>query len=194
MNTVAQPRVLTNPISGEQAIIHTSARNSDGRYWAMELKIPAFKGKTPAAHFHPRATERFEIISGQARYMLAGKEDDAGPGDVIVVPPGTAHIHPWSTSAGGLHMHQRIELDQPDLVALEKFDAMLETIYALALQGKVDAAGRPNLLQFALILGDIQPEGYLAGVPIPVQHLLVGALAGIGRLLGYQARHVAPIR
>jgi mannose-6-phosphate isomerase-like protein (cupin superfamily) len=192
MNSPTTPRVLVNPISGEQVIIHTSARNSDGRCWAVEMIIPPFKGKTPAAHFHPHASERFEIVSGQARYMLAGQEFAAGPGDRIVVAPGRAHIHPWSTSAEGLHMHQRIELEQPDFLALEKFDAMLETIYALALQGKVDAAGRPNLLQFALILRDIQPEGYLAGVPIPVQHLLVGALAGIGRLFGYQARHTAP--
>lgn len=194
MNTTTAPRVLLNPTSGERAIIHTSARNSDGRQWAIEAFIPAYKGKTPAAHFHPRATERFEIIAGRARFRLAGQEEIAGPGDVVVVPPGTAHIHPWSISAAGLHMYHRIELATPDFVALAKFDAMLETFYTLARQGKLNAAGQPNPLQLALILRDIQPEGYLVGVPIPLQHLLMGALASIGKLFGYQARYTADLR
>lgn len=185
------PRVLENPTSGEKVIIHTSARNSDGRHWELEAFIPAYKGKIPAAHFHPRATERFEIIAGQARYMLAGKEYDAGPGDVILVPPGTAHIHPWSNSAEGLHMRQTTDLDQPDFAALEKFDAMIETLFALAQEGKVNAQGQPNLLQFAVILHDIQPEGYLAGLPITLQHLLIGGLAGLGRRFGYTVRKPA---
>lgn len=40
-------------------------------------------------------------------------------------------------------------------------------------------------LQFALSLGAIQPEGYWASIPL--QHLLVGGLAGIGKLFGYRA-------
>jgi len=183
------PRVLENPVSGEKVIIHTSACNSDGRHWELQALIPAYKGKIPAAHFHPRATERFEIIAGQARYLLAGQEYAAGPGDVIIVPPGTAHIHPWSTSAEGLHMRQSTDLDQPDFAALEKFDAMIETLFALARAGKVNEQGQPNPLQFALILRDIRPEGYLAGVPIPLQKVLVGIMAGIGKLFGYKARY-----
>lgn len=193
---VAQgPRVLENPTSGEKVIIHTTARNSDGRHWELEALIPAYKGKIPVAHFHPHATERFEIMRGQARYRLAGKEYDAGPGDVIVVPPGTAHIHPWSNSAEELHLRQCTELEQPNFAALEKFDAMIETLFALARDGKVNAQGQPHPLQFALILRDIQPEGYLAGIPIPVQHVLVGGMAGIGRLFGYKARYAdyAPV-
>lgn len=187
---VAQgPRVLENPISGEKVIIHTSACNSDGRHWELEAFLPAYKGKIPVAHVHPRATERFDIIAGQARYRLAGKEYDAGPGDVILVPPGTSHIHPWSTSAEGLHMRQSTELDQPDFAALEKFDAMIETLFALARAGKVNAQGQPHPLQFALILRDIQPEGYLAGIPIPIQHVLVGGLAGLGKRFGYNAHY-----
>lgn len=189
---VAQsPRVLENPMSGEKVIIHTSPRNSDGRHWELEAFLPAYKGKIPAAHFHPRATEHFEIISGQARYVLAGKEYAAGPGTVIVVPPGTAHLHPWSDSADGLHMRQVTELDQPDFDALAKFDAMIEALFALAREGKVNAQGQPHPLQFAMILRDIQPEGYLAGMPIPLQHLLVGMMAGIGKRLGYQVHAAA---
>lgn len=182
-----ESRVLENPASGEKVIIHTSAHNSDGRHWVIESFIPPYKGKIPLAHFHPRATERFEIIAGQARYMLGGKAYDAGPGDVITVPPGTAHIHPWSTSAEGLHMRQTTILDQPDFAALVKFDAMLETLFALAREGKINAQGRPNFLQFAVILRNIQPEGYLTGLPIWLQHALIGGLAGIGKLFGYQA-------
>ena len=44
-----------------------------------------------------------------------------------------------------------------------------------------------NPLQFAVILRDVQPEGYLAGLPIWLQHALVGGLTGIGRLFGYKA-------
>lgn len=181
----AGPRVLENPISGEKVIIHTSARNSDGRHWEVEALIPAYKGKIPVAHVHPRATERFTILRGQARYQLAGKEYNAGPGDVIIVPPGTSHIHPWSTSAEGLHMRQATELAQPDYAALVKFDTMIETLFRLAQEGKVNAQGQPYPLQFAVILHEIQPEGYLAALPIPLQHGLIGGLAWIGRRFGY---------
>lgn len=193
-SVTAGPRVLENPVSGEKVIIHTSARNSDGRHWELEAFIPAYKGKIPVAHFHPHATERFEIISGQARYMLAGKEYDAVPGDVITVTPGTSHLHPWSTSAEGLHMRQATDLAQPDFAALAKFDTMIETLFALAQEGKVNAQGQPNPLQFAVILRDIQPEGYVAGLPVPLQHALIGGLAGIGKLFGYTVRNpeVAP--
>lgn len=181
----AGPRVLENPISGEKVIIQTSAHNSDGRHWALEALIPAYQGKIPLAHFHPHATERFEILRGQARYQLAGKEAEAGPGDVITVPPGTSHIHPWSVSAEGLHLRQSTDLVQPDYAALAKFDTMIETLFRLAQAGKVNAQGQPHPLQFAVILHDIQPEGYLAGLPIPLQHVVIGGLAAIGRRFGY---------
>lgn len=183
------PRVLENPISGEKVIMHKSARNSDGRHWEIELFIPAYKGKIAVAHFHPRLTERFEILEGQARYVVDGQELDAGPGDVITIPPGTAHIHPWSNSAEGLHLRQVSELDRADPAALAKFDAMIETLFGLAQDGKVTKEGQPYPLQFAVIARSIQPEGYFAGMPIPLQRLVVGALAGLGRLLGYKERY-----
>jgi hypothetical protein len=43
----------------------------------------------------------------------------------------------------------------------------------------------PNPLQFAMIVKAMQPIGYMAGMPIPVQHVLFGALSGLGHLLGY---------
>jgi len=71
-------------------------------------------------------------------------------------------------------------------VRIEQF---FETLYGLGQDGKVNQDGMPNPLQFALILKKFQPHAYVAGIPIPVQHLLFGILAGIGRVMGYRATY-----
>jgi mannose-6-phosphate isomerase-like protein (cupin superfamily) len=183
---MSAPRTLENPMTGERTLLRETARSSDGRRWEIEAFLPAYTGKTPAAHFHPTFDESFDIVEGRARYRLGKQELDAGPGDHILVPRNTAHMHPWSIGAEGLHLRQRIELEPPNLAALEKFDVLVETLYALARAGKLDKEGRPNLWQLAVIAHHIQPEGYVAGMPIGVQRVLFGLLAAVARKLGYQ--------
>ena len=76
------------------------------------------------------------------------------------------------------------------------FDKLLETAFAIAKDLKTDKMGTPkHLLRIVILLDEAGGEFYPAGVPMPVWRAslrLVAALAYVGRLLGYDARHAPP--
>jgi quercetin dioxygenase-like cupin family protein len=46
-------------------------------------------------HIHPEMEETFRVVRGRAAVRTGGPDGDevhAGPGDVVVVPPGTRHL------------------------------------------------------------------------------------------------------
>jgi len=71
-------------------------------------------------------------------------------------------------------------------------EAFLETLYALAQQGKVEKNGLPkNFLQTVVVAQAIQPATYVAGLPVVIQRPLFAALAAYGRARGYKAYYPA---
>ncbi len=52
--------------------------------------VDAAPGEGPALHRHPYS-ETFVVQAGQGRFELGGRPVGAVAGDVVVVPPGTAH-------------------------------------------------------------------------------------------------------
>lgn len=64
-------------------------------------------GAGPRLHRHPY-TETFVIVRGRALFTIGGEEREAGTGDVLVVPAGTAHkfsvLGPGSYE--GVHIHE----------------------------------------------------------------------------------------
>jgi hypothetical protein len=63
----------------------------------------------------------------------------------------------------------------------------------LARDGKTNRAGAPrNPLQLPLILREFEEEIYFVRPPLVVQRMILGALAFIGRLLGYRAEYLYP--
>ena len=59
----------------------------------------------------------------------------------------------------------------------------------LAQQGKVNRDGLPNTFQLAVLLRSMQPNTYLAGLPVAVQRPLFGLLAAVGQAAGYRASY-----
>jgi quercetin dioxygenase-like cupin family protein len=64
-------------------------------------------GHRAVEHLHPEMEERFEILSGQAHFLVDEREIAALEGDVVVVPPGTRHVA-WNASDDQVHL--RIEM------------------------------------------------------------------------------------
>jgi hypothetical protein len=63
----------------------------------------------------------------------------------------------------------------------------------LARDGKTNGAGAPkNPLLLALVLREFEEEIYFVRPPLLVQKVILGALAFIGRLLGYRAEYPYP--
>jgi hypothetical protein len=60
----------------------------------------------------------------------------------------------------------------------------------MAADGKTHKAGVPkNPFRTALLFHDYEEEIYLSQPPLFVQRMIFGALAAVGRLLGYKAEY-----
>jgi hypothetical protein len=68
-------------------------------------------------------------------------------------------------------------------------ETFFETWFGLAVDGKLDARGRPGLLQAMVALHDFRREMALPGVEGKVLRLVAPILAPLGRLRGYRSRY-----
>jgi mannose-6-phosphate isomerase-like protein (cupin superfamily) len=53
-------------------------------------------GAQTAEHYHPSSEELYLFLAGSGRMRLAADEDEVGPGDCVVIPPGVVHKL-WNT-------------------------------------------------------------------------------------------------
>jgi hypothetical protein len=174
-------QTIENPRTGERIVFQHTSRETDGEF----VEFDHYLRPGPSAfaeHVQLNQEERFEIVSGAARYRLSGAERQAEPGEVVVIPPGAYHINCWADGSDELHLRHSF---RPALGNEDFF----ETLFALARLGKTNAKGEVNLLQLAVIGSEIESQTYGAGIPVSLQRLGLPVLAGLGRLLGYQARY-----
>ena len=133
---------LYNPVTGEAMTFVTTSRQTDGEYVEIELRADpdAF---VAAAHVHPAQTETFEVVEGTLAVKVAGETIEATPGDVLVVEPGQPHKW-WNAGDSRLVFRCRIA---PAL----QFESLIETMFALAADGKTNRKGLPNPFRLAVI-------------------------------------------
>jgi oxalate decarboxylase/phosphoglucose isomerase-like protein (cupin superfamily) len=185
-------QAFENPLTGERMVFRKTAHETNGTLLEIEFFIKPHTGKGLGAHIHPSFDERFEIFSGSARYMIRQDECFAAAGDVVVLPKAIPHVHPWNAGDDVLHMRRVIQFSRPEMSMLAATEAFLETLYALAQQGKVEKNGLPkNFLQTVVVAQAIQPATYVAGLPVVIQRPLFAALAAYGRARGYKAYYPA---
>jgi hypothetical protein len=67
---------------------------------------------------------------------------------------------------------------------------MIESVWLLAEDGKVDKKGMPKPLQLLAIAHRHRDELRLAGIPWPVQRVVLALGAGVARLFGIRGRYV----
>ena len=176
--------ILEHPITRERIVFRKTSLDTGGELFQADFYLQP-GGFVAAEHIHPLQEERFEVISGTLRGRVAGKEFTGGPGEKVVVPAGTPHV--WWNS-GDAEMHVLAEV-RPAL----RIETFFETFFGLAQYGKVSPkTGLPNLLQMAILMRAYRNELILARPPRPMQTVLFGLLAPIGRLLGYKAEYAYP--
>jgi mannose-6-phosphate isomerase-like protein (cupin superfamily) len=176
--------VLEHPVTRERIVFRKTGRETGGELTLADLYL-APGAFVAAEHIHPRLEERFEVISGTLSGRVAGKEVAGGAEEQIVVPAGTPHVW-WNSGADELHVLVEI---RPAL----RLESFFETYFGLAQDGKVSRkTGLPNPLQLAVMMREYRNELVLARPPRPVQTLVFGTLAAIGRLLGYKAPYPYP--
>jgi mannose-6-phosphate isomerase-like protein (cupin superfamily) len=167
---------LENPITGERLVFRKTSRETGGRAVLIETFVQP-NGFVAAAHVHPAQEERFEILRGSLGFKIGGKKLVAGPGQRLTVPAGTAHKF-WN--AGDDEAHFVCEI-RPAL----QFESLIETMFALAADGKTNRKGMPNPLQLAVIANEHFGTVQLPFPPAILQRLALAMGAPLGRLLGY---------
>ncbi|MGH2851567.1 MAG: cupin domain-containing protein [Solirubrobacteraceae bacterium] len=172
-------QTIDNPITGERVRFVETASDTRGERLVIEVSMrPA--GRIAAAHVHSRQEERFTVLAGAIRMVLAGRTRSAAEGETVVVAPGVAHTW-WNDGVGVAQV--RVEF-RPALDT----ETFFETFFGLARDEKTNRKGMPNLLRSLVLVADLGDScPCLPRPPPPVQRLVARALAPIGRLAGYRA-------
>ena len=169
--------VIENPVTGERMLFLETSADTNGEYVLVQVTVQP-NGFVAAAHMHPYQTERFEIESGTIAFKVNGKEIVAGPGETVVVPAKSSHKF-WN--AGETEAVFVCEV-RPAL----QFERLLQTMFALANDGKTNRKGMPNPLRLAVIARANFDTVRLPLVPGWMQRTALAAGAPLGRLLGYE--------
>ena len=171
-------QAIRNPVTGETVTFLVTAAESGGELLELEMVAdPNAAGAT--THIHPRITERYEMLEGRLHVVLEGVETVVVPGQRLEIPPRTAHSF---RNADDAPARVRVRFEPAG-----RFEHFMETIYALAADGKTNAQSRPGLLQGALIGQRHIDDIALARPPVVMQRLLYALLAPIARARGYRA-------
>lgn len=167
---LAKGDALDDPRFGERVAVLDVAAD------ALRLAVTATPGpsRRPTSA-HPRQSERFEVVAGTLGLTVAGREHLLGPGQSLVVPPGTRHR---PRNAGTDELRFTAEL-RPTL----RFPAFLAAITAANQSGK---EGLPYLFLAAQALARFPDEERPTPLPRAVERALFAALGGLGRLLGHR--------
>ena len=168
---------LTNPVTGEVIRFVKSAAETGGEYVLVEVVVEP-NGAVAAAHVHPYQTETFEILEGEVTFRAGSETIVAKAGETVRVDPGTAHKF-WND--GETDARFRTEI-RPAL----QFESLIETMFALASDGKTNRKGMPNPLRLAVIARAHFEVVRLPFPPAWMQKLGLVLGAPLGRLVGYK--------
>lgn len=124
---------------------------------------------------HPTQTERFTVLTGTLGLRINGEEHMLGAGDTMLVPAGAGHL---PRNAGTDDVHFVTELEPAG-----RFEAFLAAITAVNQSG---TSGFGYLLRVAAVLRQFPDVERPTALPLLVEQALFGALALLGRVLGYQ--------
>jgi quercetin dioxygenase-like cupin family protein len=167
---------IQNPVTGERLVFLETSQETKGEYVLVETTVQPH-GFVAAPHVHPHQTERFEVERGIVGFKLDGKEFVAGPGESVVVPAGSSHKF-WN--AGDEEAVFVCEV-RPAL----QFERLLETMFALANDGKTNGKGMPNPFRLAVIANEHFDDVRLPFPPAWLQKSALALGAPLGRLCGY---------
>jgi len=172
---------IENPVTGERLVFRRTSRETGGQAVVFETFVQP-NGFVAAAHVHPSQEERFEILRGSVGFKIGRNKLVAGPGQRLTVPAGTAHKF-WN--AGDEEAHFVCEV-RPAL----QFESLLETMFALAGDGKTNRKGMPNPLRLAVIANAHFDTVQLPFPPAILQRIGLAMGAPLGKVLGYTPTYV----
>lgn len=176
-------QTIEHPVTGERLTFLKTSRDTGGEYVLVECEL-APGGQVAAAHVHPHQDETFEVLEGRVGFTAGDREVVVMASGTITVPRGTAHKF-WN--AGEEVARFRTEV-RPAL----RFEQLIETMFSLAQDGKVNRKGMPSPLRLAVIARAHFDDVRLPFPPAWMQRAGLALGAPLGRLVGYRETY-API-
>lgn len=175
--------VIENPLSGERIRFDLTAAETGGAYFSGTIFLAPL-GAGPPEHVHPVMEERFRVVSGTLSAQVGGARRTCGPGEELVVAPGTPHRW-WNETDEEVEIEFRVSPALP-------LDRFLENVFALARLGLTDEHGIASPLRMSPILRRHWDVLYLARPPLVIQRAVMALLAPVARLLRYPTEYRYP--
>jgi len=173
---------IENLVTGERVTFLATSADTDGDAVVIETVVEP-DGFVAAAHVHPAQSERFAVAAGQLGLKVGRKKMTLGPGEVATVEAGTAHRF-WNAGEEPVRFVCEV---RPAL----QFESLLETMFALAADGKTGRKGMPSPLRLAVIA---KAHFDTVRLPIPPAWIQKAGLAmgtPAGRVFGYRPTYLS---
>src|SRR5215203_1694100 len=175
---------IFNPRTGQRVIFLQTGAETNGELLCSESYYP-FAGAVEPEHVHPLQESGAEVISGSLCFRVDGEERQLRVGESITIPANTPHFFWNDAQEEEAHF---IGWFRPAL----EIDRFFESFFGLAQDGKLNEKGLPSMLQLAVMVPHFGDEIRLTSPPWFVQRATFGALAPLGRLLGYRPEYPYP--
>ena len=171
-----------DPVFGMTSRFWRSTREDGTEVQHVETWVEPGGGATP--HVHPEMEERFVVHEGRCEFLDGRRWVEAGPGETVVVPPGTRH---GFRNRGSVRTRIECEATPPS-----SLQAFLEDAAGLSRAGKLMRIGlpRPNGLLEAAVLIERYSDMVVFGAPAPpraIQKLVFPPLARLAERRGKRA-------
>ena len=171
---------LVNSVTGEELTFLQTAESTGGEYVEVVAVVQP-GGAVAAAHVHPTQSETFTAIEGVLDLRVGKQRIRLVSGESATVEAGTAHKF-WNDGDEPVMFHCKIS---PAL----QFESLIETMFALARDGKTNRKGMPNPVRMASIARAHRDVIRLAGVPAWLQDLGTLSAMPLAFVAGYGATY-----
>lgn len=148
--------------------------SSRGEVLGMELW--ADPGADTPEHYHPPLEERFEVLEGEFIFTVEGTEQTAGPGDRLVVPPGTKHKFA-NPGSGVARFRCEIEPALNMKMFFEESAALARAGKYRLLAGRAVPTSPRAVLEMADFTERFADVNLLSSPPRPIQRILLSPAA-----------------
>jgi quercetin dioxygenase-like cupin family protein len=169
-------RLVEDPALRQRFQFTRSTDPGGGEVLHVEAWVDPGGGVPP--HLHPAMEERFNMLDGRCSFLAGKTWVEAGPGEEVVVPPGTRHAYRNRSDA---EAHFRCDVRPPS--SLQEF---LEQTAALSREGLLTRSGiiKPRGLVRAATIAqrhrDMVTLLFPPTPPVWLQRLLFPPLVAIG--------------
>ena len=173
---------IENPVTGERLVFRKTSRETGGQAVVIETFVQP-NGFVAAAHLHPSQEERFEVFRGSVGFKIGRKKASQAPAS-------GSPFRPARRTSSGMRATKRRTSCTKSGPALQ-FESLLETMFALATDGKTNRKGMPNPLRLAVIANAHFDTVQLPFPPALLQRIALGMGAPVGKLVRLHA-HLRP--